>query len=329
MTENSWIKTIRKGYAPLEKLDGLLGVWERIPGIAKSGMRMLGFYVFVQVGFGFLAQALEVGRDYWYFVVIASLIVTIVAGLLFEHFVFAGASLRGVATVTARPTAVSPEEQPIVVPEDRLLVEIIETIEAGDSIVERIEGRGRTENDAWKLWLKEAEMFVEAHFDRSQLSDFKTARHPVRDLQGGTFTAADWKIVRNMMAKLEVLKRFKGEVEEEAHAGDVAAEGVLVAPLPPPSLDGQLREFIKEGNGLKQRCIDLTEPPPAALIENWRVRVKDFLEKNFGGYAQLWDGFGTPKRRFTGVTSHRNSKRLWEAMQLRLERLEEIEKEAR
>ena len=90
--DSKWVQATRKLYAPLEKLDGLLGVWERFPTLVKAGLRMGVYYLVVQIGLGYGARALEVGRDNWYFVVIAALIITLVVGLLIEHYIFPATS---------------------------------------------------------------------------------------------------------------------------------------------------------------------------------------------------------------------------------------------
>lgn len=111
------MQTIRKWYTPIEKLDGLLGVWERIPRIVKAGARMIAYYVFAQIGLAFLARALEIGGENWPFIVIAALIVTLIIGLLIEHFVFAAPSRVGGARIMATGTVTKEGEGPTMVAE--------------------------------------------------------------------------------------------------------------------------------------------------------------------------------------------------------------------
>lgn len=84
--DSRWVQATRKLYAPLEKLDGLLGVWERIPRIVKTTARGIVLYALIQWGAAASARALEVGRDNALLIVLGAVIATAIAWVLVEHY---------------------------------------------------------------------------------------------------------------------------------------------------------------------------------------------------------------------------------------------------
>lgn len=113
LAQHPWLRRLSKWWRGIEFLEGVFGVWDRIPRLAKAGVRMMAYYLFAQIGLAFLARTLEIGRENWPFVVIGSLIATLVIGLLIEHFAFAAPS-RGAKEGQGTTTVA----EPVYVPED-------------------------------------------------------------------------------------------------------------------------------------------------------------------------------------------------------------------
>lgn len=94
----------------------------------------------------------------------------------------------------------------------------------------------------------------------------------------------------------------------------------------------QLRLIVEEGQRLRILSVSQGEPPPLAMAENWRVKVKRFLCDNFDAkYDQKWDAHmmhGNPKQKFTGIAAT-NQINLWKKLAAGVEWLEEFQNQIR
>lgn len=81
-----WLRWIQSVWQRIEFLDGLLGVWERIPRIVKTSARGILLYALIQWGAAASAQALEVGRENVLLIVLVAVVTTAIAWVLVEHY---------------------------------------------------------------------------------------------------------------------------------------------------------------------------------------------------------------------------------------------------
>lgn len=126
LARNPLLRRIPKLWRRIEFLEGVFGVWDRIPRIVKGALRMAVEFALAGIALAFLAKALEVGQNNWPFVVIVALIITLIVGLLIEHYIFPATSgPTGTVVVrkfgrddTAEGSGTITATGPVYVPED-------------------------------------------------------------------------------------------------------------------------------------------------------------------------------------------------------------------
>lgn len=96
---------------------------------------------------------------------------------------------------------------------------------------------------------------------------------------------------------------------------------------PAATLDEKLELLLEEGKNLRRLSVAMGENPPIMKAENWRVRVKALLGREYGkAYGDRWEAHtasGNSKQKFSGVAMT-NQIKLWQSLTAGVERLEEI-----
>lgn len=129
----------------------------------------------------------------------------------------------------------------------------------------------------------------------------------------------------------------KGKMLTDENCYECGKPRIGGGPFAKPENDvlNQIDEFIEEGANIRRRCLELSDPPPTALLDNWRRRICRFLESNFDTlYANEWDkegintflGVNENAPSFTGIITPEH-KSHWDGVQIRLLRLEELKKQ--
>jgi hypothetical protein len=92
----------------------------------------------------------------------------------------------------------------------------------------------------------------------------------------------------------------------------------------------QLNLLIEGGQKLRILSTSQGNPPPTAMAKNWRVKVKEFLSRNFNArYDDKWEAHtmhGKPQMGFTGIATTKQIN-LWNKLTAGIEWLEEFQNE--
>lgn len=115
--------TIADWWRRIEFIDGVLGVWDRIPRFVKRGAGLMVGYAMLQWGAALSARALEVGRDQAPWIVVGAVVATAVAWVMVEHVLFQRRPRPPMVVVDTGPHGVITVTEPVYVREDHEMVE--------------------------------------------------------------------------------------------------------------------------------------------------------------------------------------------------------------